>query len=152
MVKRKDGFRVGTGTENDLTLVHVLLPWPWGGCQLPIPSKKPDEVWTNVKTHIRHLNSGLQFRRATRAGDASADVFTWEVASLRTGSWLLQNRNTNHGDLNQMDIAVAAVIALLYPLTSPCVLPGFCEHLPPTAWALASPSEDCLWALKETLL
>lgn len=86
-----------------------------------------------METHIRHLNSGLQFRRAMRAGDTSADVFSREVASLRTGSWLLQNRNTNHGDLNQMDIAVAAVVALPDPLTSPCVPPGFCERLPPTA-------------------
>lgn len=76
LIRRKDGFRVGTGTENDLTLLLVILPWPRSRCSLPISSKMPDDILTNVETHIRHLNSGLQFRRAIRAGDASADVFS----------------------------------------------------------------------------
>lgn len=46
VVRRKDGFRVGTGTENELTLVHVTWPWPWWEAyvRLPIFSEKPDEV------------------------------------------------------------------------------------------------------------
>lgn len=39
-----------------------------------------------METRIRHLISGLQFRTAIRAGDARADVFSGEIASLGTGS------------------------------------------------------------------
>ena len=59
---------MGTGTENDLTLVQVMLPWPWDRCE---------QMWKCGDT--QQTNSGLEFWRAIGVRDASVRVFSQKL-------------------------------------------------------------------------